>query len=560
MTHHVLVLMHIRNSWQSFILGRPPSMADHHFDTQFPSQTPDLLYDPMTCTAALQMFGLADIIGGVTDDAVSLRPVPYSNVRHHDKKLRHWYSNIPLEWNLSDKDITLGLSSDDLATRRITVQAVSILAAYHHIRFTLHRPYASRPPSPVVTPGPQSRNLSRTKTGEDMRHETAESTEIAIANADHVMRLSLLCRCNSTTPPERVFATRGLLAFHSFRLFSVAMFFSFQLIATPSSPHARRFRNNIAQILDALQATPPSIPGGRVAANAAKIMDALAPLWDNDFVHMPPGPNKERFRLQVLAEVRTLAFPYHDMQDSSGSGVSTTLQGVSATLQSIYTANPTVMSQDANSSMAGPSTMQADFHAASFGSRGTLMPDMSVSGRTSIGNPVDLINQFNNFEGTSYMTPGLDSAGADGISWAQSGMIGTVPSGVTFANQSLGSDTTSTQPMLHGVSSSYWTPDNRWQNAGSTVQTQGPHLPPSFVQNAYNPGNPVQSSSMVEGMETDQMHWNLIGPVSSEMPWGASIGIDAGEWAGVMQGMDQDAPEMLSSDIPNAQRHAYGYR
>ena len=66
------------NRWQCFLFGRPLSIASHHFDTRMPSYV-----DPKVDSTGrmflpnLHLFQLAYILGGIVDDAVSIRPVPY---------------------------------------------------------------------------------------------------------------------------------------------------------------------------------------------------------------------------------------------------------------------------------------------------------------------------------------------------------------------------------------------------------------------------------------------------------------------------------------------------
>lgn len=45
----------------------------------------------------IYMFKLADILGDIVDDAVSIRPVPYSRVLEHDKDLVEWMDDLPRE-------------------------------------------------------------------------------------------------------------------------------------------------------------------------------------------------------------------------------------------------------------------------------------------------------------------------------------------------------------------------------------------------------------------------------------------------------------------------------
>lgn len=45
----------------------------------------------------ITMFRLADIVGDIVDDAVSIRAVPYSRVLERDKDLVAWMDDLPRE-------------------------------------------------------------------------------------------------------------------------------------------------------------------------------------------------------------------------------------------------------------------------------------------------------------------------------------------------------------------------------------------------------------------------------------------------------------------------------
>lgn len=80
------------------MFGRPLSVASHHFDTRMPSYvSPNLDKTGRLFLPNIHMFRLADILGDIVDDAVSVRPVPYSRVMEHDKDLCSWLEDLPKE-------------------------------------------------------------------------------------------------------------------------------------------------------------------------------------------------------------------------------------------------------------------------------------------------------------------------------------------------------------------------------------------------------------------------------------------------------------------------------
>jgi hypothetical protein len=327
--------------WQAFLLGRPLSFSDHHFDTQLPSAQFEPNPDAPGCThaTAIALFRLGNALGGIVDDALALRPVPYANVQRHDRALVKWMADLPPSWELSEQQIAAGLRGDDLGTRRLVVQALSLRLLCAHIRMTLHRPYATRPVAQLVGPGlsPQ---------------DSAPSVEIAVSSAEQILRL--VGQYRKHAPDD---AVSGHLAFVTFQVFSAAMFSAFQLIATPTGTHVERHRRNIADAMEVLRTTAPHERGGAVASQAIQVLDALAVLWSDGFTRQKDGPAKERKKQAVFARVRTLVFPI-----PAGGGTPEAPSSASG-----LAGNP-----------APPST-----EATTFGLQGTIMPDMSHSGRSA---------------------------------------------------------------------------------------------------------------------------------------------------------------------------------
>lgn len=85
------------------------------------------------------------------------------------------------------------------------------------------------------------------------------------------------------------------------------MFFVFQLIGDPSQPGASLFRANIQKVVTILEQAE-DIP---IASKGLNILRTLAPLYSSDFSLLTKG-EKDKQKADVMAVVRTLAFPYHD--------------------------------------------------------------------------------------------------------------------------------------------------------------------------------------------------------------------------------------------------------
>ncbi|KAI0939032.1 hypothetical protein AcV5_000559 [Taiwanofungus camphoratus] len=259
--------------WQAFMFGRPLSIASHHFNTELPSYCdPAIDKSGRLFLPQLALLRLAYVLGHIMNDAVSFRAVPYASVQEKDELLVKWYEAMPTELDLDEYKLSRNFASPCQSLRRIAVQSVVIRSAYHHIRFTLHRPYAKVP----------------------------ASLEIAVSAA-----LALIALVAQTQPA--VSEVPGHMNWLPFHVFSAAMFFSFQLIAKPEQPGAHLFREQVHKAMTLLEHNR-SMP---VADKALTILQALTPLYSDQFLGEPPD-ERERKKADVLKIVKTLAFPYQD--------------------------------------------------------------------------------------------------------------------------------------------------------------------------------------------------------------------------------------------------------
>lgn len=293
---HIILL----ERWQAFMFGRPLAIASHHFDTQLPSYCdPALDKTGRLYLPNIALFRLAFILGDIMDDAVSVRPVPYESVQANDRALTQWMDNLPPELDLDEYRVARSLASPNIAVRRVGVQSVIIRTAYYHIRFTLHRPYASI-----------NANISATKSKSSNidPNKTAQSLEIAVGAADKLITMVGQSRPDFLANPS--LAVPGHMNWGPFHCFSAAMFFSFQLIANPDQPGAGLFRASIGKAMVTLEQSRDIA----VADKAFSILQALEPLYSVELpTESPEGREKER--AQILGKVRKLAFPYHDSHD-----------------------------------------------------------------------------------------------------------------------------------------------------------------------------------------------------------------------------------------------------
>jgi len=296
---HIVLL----ERWQAFMFGRPISFASHHFDTHLPAPSdPTNPSEPRLYSPNHALFRLAYILGDIMDNAVSLREISYENVLENDRALTQWLEELPHELDLDEYRIARSLASTHTATRRIGVQSVIIRTSYYHIRFTLHRPYASSVPMRPLK-GKDKDAAKEADAAKAERH--AKSLEIAVGAADKL--IALVGHARPDFLANASLAVPGHMNWGPFHVFSAAMFFSFQLISSPEQPGATLFRANIQKAVETLELSI----GTPVADKALAILKELSPLYNPDFAKEPPQ-QQEKHKAAVLSMVKTLAFPYHD--------------------------------------------------------------------------------------------------------------------------------------------------------------------------------------------------------------------------------------------------------
>ncbi|KAK7060139.1 hypothetical protein VNI00_000903 [Paramarasmius palmivorus] len=317
---HIVIL----ERWQAFMFGRPLTIASHHFDTQLPSYCdPAIDKTGRLYLPNVALFRLAYLLGDVVDDAVSVRPVPYESVQANDRALTEWMDNLPPELDLDEYRVARNLASPNVNLRRLGVQSVIIRTSYYHIRFSLHRPYASLPaPGKNSSSAPSKPPAGPPSAAEQSRQ--AQSLEIAVSAADKL--ITMVSQARPDFMANSSLAVPGHMTWGPWHCFSAAMFFSFQLIANPDQPGAALFRASIRKAMSTLEQSR----GMSVSDKGLDILSALAPLYSTEFM-MKTQEEREKDRAKVLSVVKKLAFPYHDSHDpkrwmtgstdSPGSGV-----------------------------------------------------------------------------------------------------------------------------------------------------------------------------------------------------------------------------------------------
>ena len=465
-------------SWQAFMFGRPLAICNHHFDTQFPGQF-DPMYDPTgrLHLPHLHLFRLAESMGDIMDDAVSVRPVPYERVIAQDQVLARWLDSLPPELNLDDYRLARALSSKELPIRRTGAQSLCIRIFYYHVRFTLHRPYAG-----PWKPSPSSSTILHQPP--DPRWQ--QSLETAISAADRLTQLVTQARPDFLANDN--LAVPGHLHWGPFHIFSAAMFFSFQLIANPDQPGANLFRANIKRVMVVLE----HLRGIHVADKAYSVLEALAPLYDEVGPCMEDRDERERKKGRVLSFVRRLAFPCHDSPAFTRVRVQGGAAGGSSEPQNhhVVANGPGAVVHHG----PGHAMMNGSGHGHS-GLIGSMGHGASPNGSTgTMSSPVNMP-----------VTP----------------IVGAVVLPPTSVAQPPPPPPTSSQNQ--GAPSSS-------QSNGSAYQTMSATQSRHSYEHAPPPPPPASHTSHPHS-HTAHPHVHTHPTFTDETVWGTSIGLDSGEWA-----------------------------
>ncbi|KAL5636973.1 hypothetical protein ACGC1H_000823 [Rhizoctonia solani] len=280
--------------WQAFLFGRPISIPNSHFDTNFPVENnvdPSIRVATNPNLPYLHQFKLTLILGDIMTDATSCRPTPYDRILAHDRELESWFQHLPQDLAVDDYHLASLLSSQALPSRRLGAQSLCIRALAYHIKFTLHRPFTT----------PQIRRDSR----------TSASYDASIVAADKLIHLWTTSRPDLMSNP--LLAVPGHISWGPFHIFAAAIHFCFLLIWKPDQPGTAMFRSNIQRVITTLESLRVDIP---VADKALRVLQTLAPLYMDGTMRKVD----EKQRDSCLAIVRRLAFPCHDSRLSSRPG------------------------------------------------------------------------------------------------------------------------------------------------------------------------------------------------------------------------------------------------
>jgi hypothetical protein len=266
--------------------------------------------------ANIHLFRLAHILGDIMDDAVSLKPVSYDSVLANDRLLQEWWETLPTELDMDGYTLVNFLASPMTSKRCMGVQSIVVRAAFLHVRFAMHRPYAS---------------FARSE-----RSKYAKSLEVSFNAAEKLIALTAHAR-PETHNHKAVSMHMSWCQMHSF---SAAMFFCFQIINKPQQAGAGRLRNHVLHAIRTLE----SFSGVRVVEKALDILRTLSPLYAEEFLS-DTLEDRERKKQTVLLAVRKLQFPCIDSDTlnapiGAANAAGSANDAFSPTQSSAYTDSP----------------------------------------------------------------------------------------------------------------------------------------------------------------------------------------------------------------------------
>ena len=309
------------------------------------------------------------------------------------------------------------------------------------------------------------------------------SLEIAVTSAEKLINMA-----SQATPDVSQTSLPGHMNWGGFHSFSAAMFFSFQLLANPDQPGATLFKESIRKAMHTLE----QYRGSDVADKGYEILHVLSPLYSNNYDNNPEA--REQAKSHVLRTVRKLEFPYQDVQ----------------------------ITRRRRGETDSPHSAQSYHHDS---------PSRSAVGPSASPGPAGGVHskpQFETFPGhhlVSSMRTTSNSGGGRSAS--------------TYSSETQRDSTATLSPhagAVNGNAASH-SPNstrNSLNGHGGHIQAggthaQGPMAPPPLP---YLPQATQQQQQQQQGYEQGGGRFGY-GP-SQSVEWGASSGLEQGEWNQLM--------------------------
>ncbi|VDC03173.1 unnamed protein product [Peniophora sp. CBMAI 1063] len=288
---HIVLL----ERWQAFMHGRPLAYSPDHYDTAFPQHLSDnamlkriyahgLPVDVRSVTddigkrtyeTFIAQFRLCKALGKITRDALSQSAVPYSKLRAHDAELESLLDSPPAQ-SLPLWQIANCLKSTVMGLCRQGVQTLVLRMAILHVRFTLHRPYASGRPKRATVVSfavPENSNSGDRSEVEEDAEQHATSLARAIAASRDVIELGSVATGSIALRAE--WSLYAHLSWMPIQVYSAALFLVFAVaMSSPLDPagsvspidHRGSFADPPNAARQSTQTSASAIPGLSVPA------------------------------------------------------------------------------------------------------------------------------------------------------------------------------------------------------------------------------------------------------------------------------------------------------
>ncbi|KAG8893532.1 hypothetical protein FRB99_001891 [Tulasnella sp. 403] len=520
--------------WQSLLLGRPLSVANHSFDTSHPSGTlssassqspsaPSSQASPAATTTSLR---LTQLMGDVIDDATSIRPVPYERIMAHDRALQSLLETL-----------------DDEGSSTKTAMAK---AAVLHVRIALHRPFVTTSQSQHHTghhglQHQQSQQAARTKSielavraAESLIHTFVQAVSVAstspgIKPSPTPVPFSYSTQSSPVQSPihptlqspyqKQQLTTLALHTFAACTVLSSILIHPPQHVGSPSSQYRHQNHHQLRQTLRAALHSLSGIKGAvPMAERSWRVLSSLRPLWDEGGERIDHARRRECWDAVTKSQ-----FPYISGFGGAFGGFAMERRG---------SASSSTRSGNGSASASPPAgtTPSSSSSTSCSSSQGLGMANPSVSPATSMSS-----------NGGSVHGVGA----GDGMSMSLT-TPNPVVHGIAGYSPPTHQQPTSTNSIL--ISPYNPTPANAPGGAvliaPPTITTTG--LPPASMSTVTSPqtAHPASSAQyLAAGTEYfDMSGYATATPVDVADAWPASLGLyqNAGvapDWAGIVDGL-----------------------
>ncbi|KAI0319924.1 CHAT domain-containing protein [Amylostereum chailletii] len=319
---------------QAFIMGRPLSIASHHFNTRLPYSTGHSNDKGRMYVGPIALLRLYHLVGEFMFDVTSFQSVPYGTILDKDNLLQEWFDTLSSELSLDDQSLARSLSSSILSIRRFAIQGLVLRTHFFHTRFTLH--HAASVPLQQDSP------------------EKTTSMNMAVEAAGKL--IALVLHIQPQDLGESSASVMTYLSMIPYHVLSSALFLALLILDDPFKPSHQTFRHNIGDAVTVLE----RFAGKPYADKALSIMRVMAPLC-SELAVLEGREEFQKKKADALAQVNAFAFP-------DNLAAATRSMSFTATPMSMTSHASSPLTSVVTSSHTTPSTSWTAFRMAGSGS------------------------------------------------------------------------------------------------------------------------------------------------------------------------------------------------